>query len=112
MLPAVLAIPNMRLSFTSLVLWELSWTGICAALVLNGLAWFRIELDDQGITRRGLFTSLYITWPEATVRRVGLVYVVSSAKGLIRINPFAYQKPKDVDEFLSPYLAPSLTSRG
>jgi hypothetical protein len=100
-LPAIVALPHMQLSSSSLTLAEIFWSAICLALLAKGLSWFRIELSDRGVTQRGLFHTLYIAWPDASVKRVGLLIFVSSAKGSVRINPFIYRNPKDLDEFLS-----------
>jgi hypothetical protein len=100
-LPAVLAIPHMQLSKTTLVLCEALWSLMWMALAAHALAWFRIELNDRGVTKRGYFGASFIAWSEASIERDGYWFVVRSAKRSIRINPFIYRDPKELANFLS-----------
>jgi hypothetical protein len=101
-LPAVVAMPRMQLQLVSLASAEILWFALCLLLALTSLSSFRIELSDQGVTKRGVFATVHIAWPEATFKRVGYLIVVSSTKGSVRINPFIYSNPVELDEFLCP----------
>jgi hypothetical protein len=103
-LPAIFAIPLMQRSSVSLALAEILWSVMWVALTVHALSWFRVELNDRGVVEHGIFNVSYIPWSEATMKRVGYRFVVSSGKGSIRINPFVYRNPKELDEFLTAHL--------
>jgi len=100
---AFVAMPSSNLSQNALVAAEMFWACLFLGITLRGLSWFRIELSERGARRRGWFRSLYIPWQDATINRAGYLLIITSTKGVIRINPFIYKSSAELNDFLSRY---------
>jgi hypothetical protein len=91
-------------SVREIVLVQVSWFMICLVLAGIGVFWFRIELRDQGVTKRGLFHKSYIAWSEATLERIGYTAIISSKQESIKLNAYIYKNPDDLFKFLTRHL--------
>jgi hypothetical protein len=100
-LPGLIAIPNMNLQLASLVIAEVLWLALCLYLCAIALSWFRVEITDAGIIRRGIVRNVCIRWSEAAIHRRGQLIVVSSSQGSIRINPVIYRSQGELEKFIS-----------
>jgi hypothetical protein len=100
-IPALLGIPRMGLDRFSLIASETMWLVLCSWLTLLGQSWFRVRLSAEGVTRKGIFRTVHISWTDATLTREGFIFVVSSTNSSIKLNPFIYRDPSALELFLS-----------
>jgi hypothetical protein len=84
-----------------IVLAELGWFALMGYLSQKSLAWFGVEFTDEGVRKRGLFETRFISWSEATIYRQGLITVIWSAKGTIKVNAAAYPSARGLNEYLA-----------
>jgi hypothetical protein len=99
--PAFLVIPRLPENIFVLTLAELGCFALLVYLLSKGLSWFGVEFTDDGARKRGAFERRFVPWSEATIYRQGLVILIWSPKGTIKVNSAVYPSSRVLNEYLA-----------